>query len=74
MEMYATPQPLSAYLDRKLACDCGREHTCPIDGVSIGENAICDLKSYAKDYSNILLVCDCNIDSFNCFCYIVFIR
>lgn len=47
-------------LKGKYDCNCGKEHTCPIDGVSIGENAICDLELYAKDYNNILLVCDTN--------------
>ncbi|MEE1042796.1 MAG: sn-glycerol-1-phosphate dehydrogenase, partial [Clostridia bacterium] len=47
-------------LKGKYDCNCGKEHTCPIDGVSIGENAILDLNMYSHNYRNILLVCDNN--------------
>ena len=44
----------------KKDCACGREHLCPIKGVSIGNGAIADLSEYARDYKNILVVCDQN--------------
>ena len=44
----------------KKDCACGREHLCPIKGVSIGNGAIADLSEYAKNYKNILVVCDQN--------------
>ena len=44
----------------KKDCTCGREHLCPIKGVSIGNGAIADLSEYARDYKNILVVCDQN--------------
>jgi len=47
-------------LKGKVDCMCGREHKCPIKGVSIGTNAINTLTEYAKEYNKILLVCDQN--------------
>ena len=44
----------------KKDCCCGREHLCPIKGVSIGSGAIADLEKYAEDYKSILVVCDQN--------------
>ena len=48
MEMYTTPQPLSAYLDRKLTCDCGREHYAALQFVSIRAGAVEDLSGFLK--------------------------
>lgn len=50
----------SYLLAGKKDCKCGREHSCPIDGVSIGNNAINDITAYAEKYKNILVVCDEN--------------
>lgn len=50
----------SYLLNGKNDCSCGREHKCPIKGVSIGANAINDLTDYTKEYKNILIVCDQN--------------
>lgn len=50
----------SNLLKGKRDCLCGKEHNCPIKGVSIGQNAISDLIRYAEGYKNILLVCDQN--------------
>lgn len=50
----------SNLLKGKNDCSCGREHKCPIKGVSIGANAINELTVYTKEYKNILIVCDQN--------------
>lgn len=44
----------------KRDCACGREHSCPIKGVSVGNGAINDLAKYAENYKSILVVCDQN--------------
>lgn len=50
----------STLLAGKKDCACGREHLCPINGVSVGKGAINDLLKYAENYKNILVVCDQN--------------
>lgn len=47
-------------LKGKTNCECGRPHTCPIKGVSIGNGAINDVVKYAEGYNHILVVCDNN--------------
>ncbi len=47
-------------LNGKSDCPCGREHLCPIDGVSIGSGAINDIVKYAENYKSVLIVCDQN--------------
>ena len=42
------------------SCSCGREHNCPIKCISIGDEAICELKRIAADYDKVLLVADEN--------------
>ena len=42
------------------ACECGRDHDCPIDSVVIGKGAISALSGLAKNYKGILLVADSN--------------
>ena len=44
----------------KKDCACGREHLCPINGVSVGKGALNDLSKYAEEYKSILVVCDQN--------------
>ena len=44
----------------KKDCVCGREHLCPIKGVTVGNGAINDITKYAGKYNNILVVCDQN--------------
>ena len=41
-------------------CSCGKRHTCDIEAVYIGANAIRHLKKLCKNYTRILLVCDEN--------------
>ena len=41
-------------------CSCGKMHTCPIDVVEIGQNAINHIKELCKNYHSILLVADKN--------------
>ena len=41
-------------------CECKKKHTCPIDYVKIGEDALLVLGEICKDYSHILLVSDEN--------------
>lgn len=41
-------------------CPCGREHTCPIDFVSVGRGATEDIASVCKPYSSVLVVSDEN--------------
>lgn len=50
----------STLLAGKKDCACGREHLCPISGVSVGKGAINELLKYAESYKNILVVCDQN--------------
>lgn len=50
----------STLLEGKKDCACGREHLCPIRGVSVGKGAIADLEKYAEEYKSILVVCDRN--------------
>ncbi len=50
----------SNMLAGKKDCVCGREHLCPIKGVSVGKGVINDIIKYAQDYKSILLVCDQN--------------
>lgn len=47
-------------LEGKTDCLCGREHFCPINGVSIGKGAVKSIGKYAENYSKILIVCDQN--------------
>lgn len=44
----------------KKDCACGREHLCPIKGVSVGKGAVNEITEYAQEYKSILLVCDSN--------------
>jgi len=41
-------------------CDCKKEHSCPIDYVKIGKDALCFLVEICSEYKNILLVSDKN--------------
>lgn len=50
----------SELLKGKSDCLCGKNHTCPIKGVTIGNGAIKSLTAYAENYKSILLVCDEN--------------
>ena len=40
MKMYDTPQSVEKYLDRELACSCGRTHYVPIKAVEVRPGAI----------------------------------
>ena len=41
-------------------CECGRKHSCPIETVYIGRNALNRLPELCAPYSSILLVADEN--------------
>ena len=41
-------------------CPCGRDHTCPISAVRIGDGALRDLPELCEGYTRILLVADTN--------------
>ena len=41
-------------------CECGRIHTCPIEHVIIGQDALSSLAGICKGYNNILMVSDRN--------------
>lgn len=41
-------------------CGCGKEHSCPIDYVKIGNGAVNELPKLCKEYRHILLVSDEN--------------
>lgn len=45
---------------RGVDCACGRHHSCPIQHVIIGSNAIAGLADITKQYNNILIVADEN--------------
>ena len=51
---------LKTLLQGKRDCPCGREHTCPIEKVVIGEDAYGGLGEFASTYRKILLVADSN--------------
>ena len=58
--MYATPQPLSAYLDTPLDCACGHTHYASLRCVSIRSGAVEDLPSILQKLgrSHPYLICD----------------
>ena len=41
-------------------CECQKEHTCPIDNVVIGKNALGTLEKMCENYNSVLLVSDNN--------------
>ena len=41
-------------------CECGKEHTCPIDYVILGSGAVNELPSICEKYDSIILVSDTN--------------
>ena len=47
-------------LSGKRDCPCGREHTCDVRALEIGNGAIQKLPEICRDFSNILLVADGN--------------
>lgn len=51
---------ISELLKGKMDCGCGREHTCPVEQVYIGKNAVEKLPDLTAGYRNILLVADEN--------------
>lgn len=58
--MYTTPQPVSAYLDRPLKCSCGRTHYVPIKAVEIKPGAIEEAPKLIKQmgYTAPFILCD----------------
>lgn len=50
MKMYDIPQDVSAYLNVRLECGCGRTHYAPIKAVDIGAGALERLPDYVKKY------------------------
>ena len=44
----------------KEKCTCGKNHTCDVAYVAVGENAISDLRDWVDGYTSILLVADEN--------------
>ena len=54
-------EALMADLTRSIyGCPCGRDHTCPISAVRIGEGAFSSLPALCEGYTCILLVADTN--------------
>lgn len=51
---------LKTLLQGRHDCPCGKEHTCPVERVVIGEDAYSGLGEFASLYRHILLVADGN--------------
>lgn len=60
MKMPEKPQELSAYLDQRFTCSCGREHYAALKRVSIRKGALEDLPKFAKElgFHDLYLVSD----------------
>lgn len=60
MKMYDTPQSVEKYLDRELACSCGRTHYVPIKAVEVRPGAIEAVPELTKKlgYQKPYILCD----------------
>lgn len=60
MELYATPQPLSFYLNQEFSCTCGRTHKAALQQVHIGSRALEELPRFVKTsgFRRLFLVSD----------------